>query len=115
MTDELRNYKKELLEEISDEFKEISVNKLFAYSDIEFIMTLIEKHFDKYANAYLDEVLKEIVPNKAIPDDDPLPINANDTQIYNKEAQCNMADGFNFCRDEILVRAEKWKNRTGQV
>lgn len=89
----------------------------------EFILGLLQEqkeHYEVRIKAYEDPVpsrMAELIENvkkeqkakileliegeRAMRDDEPLTENANDTEIYNKEAQNNMADGFNYALDTI--------------
>lgn len=63
-----------------------------------------DKALKKVAQSAREDERREILeklPEKAVRDDSSLPPTANETEKCTQEAHNNMADGFNFCLNEV--------------
>lgn len=77
-------------EELKEEMWSFDITSI-QYKRLEdFIANLLAEQ----KKALIQELLDE-APEDAVRDEEPLPLNYTRTQLYNKEANLNMADGFN--------------------
>ena len=59
-----------------------------------------EKEVYEHFKQLKSEIAKRL-PKEGIRDDEPLSSNANETEIYNKQAHNNMVDGYNQALSEV--------------